>query len=414
LAAAALNVQSREIAYRTLLRTPPIGPDGLVLDLEGARVDDGRTYLSLQARNKDIPLFLRILWESREVLVARCVGGAWLDRTTRPVPLDEGGTSVSLGIRPDGTVGISLGGRPVLDWPLDVDLDDIASLCALGAWTLDQSRLTHLTVPDEVLRELPARDPSAGGYQPDLVFDVGMHNGDDTEFYLKKGFRVVAIEANPTLCAVAARRFEDALHSARLVICNLGVARVAGELPFYVNLDYSEWSSFDRAVASRGHPVRELTVATAPAEDLFGAFGVPYYCKVDIEDSDHLMIDAIARIEPRPPYVSYENGGIRDFEVLVRSGYDAFQLVEQSRVEGVVLPEPSAEGRTVAHTFHAGSSGPFGRDLLHGWMTAAETRASLVAHHRAGATRAEGGREWWDLHARHRDAHPELAGATAR
>ena len=33
--------------------------------------------------------------------------------------------------------------------------------------------------------------------QSDLIIDVGMHTGKDTLFYLQKGFRVVAIEANP-------------------------------------------------------------------------------------------------------------------------------------------------------------------------------------------------------------------------
>ena len=28
---------------------------------------------------------------------------------------------------------------------------------------------------------------------PTLIYDVGAHRGEDTEFYLKKGFRVVAI-----------------------------------------------------------------------------------------------------------------------------------------------------------------------------------------------------------------------------
>ena len=36
-----------------------------------------------------------------------------------------------------------------------------------------------------------------------LIFDIGMHIGQDTEFYLKKGFRVVAIEADPTLAEAA-------------------------------------------------------------------------------------------------------------------------------------------------------------------------------------------------------------------
>lgn len=34
-------------------------------------------------------------------------------------------------------------------------------------------------------------------YCDDLIIDVGMHYGNNTAFYLKKGFRVAAIEANP-------------------------------------------------------------------------------------------------------------------------------------------------------------------------------------------------------------------------
>ncbi len=33
----------------------------------------------------------------------------------------------------------------------------------------------------------------------DLIFDLGMHTALDTKFYLDKGFRVVAVEANPRM-----------------------------------------------------------------------------------------------------------------------------------------------------------------------------------------------------------------------
>ena len=36
-----------------------------------------------------------------------------------------------------------------------------------------------------------------------LIIDVGMHNGDDTAFYLAKGFEVVAVEANAALVEAA-------------------------------------------------------------------------------------------------------------------------------------------------------------------------------------------------------------------
>ena len=34
-----------------------------------------------------------------------------------------------------------------------------------------------------------------------LIYDVGLHRGEDTDFYLKMGFGVVAVEANPELIA---------------------------------------------------------------------------------------------------------------------------------------------------------------------------------------------------------------------
>ena len=44
----------------------------------------------------------------------------------------------------------------------------------------------------------------------ELVFDIGMHNGDDTAYYLSRGYRVLAVEANPSLCASARERFAHA------------------------------------------------------------------------------------------------------------------------------------------------------------------------------------------------------------
>jgi hypothetical protein len=50
----------------------------------------------------------------------------------------------------------------------------------------------------------------------DLIYDVGMNNGDDTAYYLSRGFRVIAIEASPVMVEDASRRAgnrsRDAIH----------------------------------------------------------------------------------------------------------------------------------------------------------------------------------------------------------
>ncbi len=57
----------------------------------------------------------------------------------------------------------------------------------------------------------PARDA--------IVYDIGANNGDDTDYYLKKGLRVMAIEANPVLAAGIAHRFSDSITDLSQPVC---------------------------------------------------------------------------------------------------------------------------------------------------------------------------------------------------
>src|SRR5262245_6208551 len=58
----------------------------------------------------------------------------------------------------------------------------------------------------------------------DLIYDVGMNNGDDTAYYLRRGFRVVAIEADTRLAKYAGERFGTQISSGQLRILNIGIA----------------------------------------------------------------------------------------------------------------------------------------------------------------------------------------------
>ena len=42
---------------------------------------------------------------------------------------------------------------------------------------------------------------------PRLVYDVGVHRGDDTAYYLHKGYRVVGVEADPAMADHLRDRF---------------------------------------------------------------------------------------------------------------------------------------------------------------------------------------------------------------
>jgi phosphopantothenate synthetase len=53
-----------------------------------------------------------------------------------------------------------------------------------------------------------------------LVFDIGLHDGRDTNHYLREGWRVVAVDANPVMCAAAETNFRDCVRTGQLKVVN--------------------------------------------------------------------------------------------------------------------------------------------------------------------------------------------------
>ena len=92
-----------------------------------------------------------------------------------------------------------------------------------------------------------------------IIYDVGMHEGQDTIFYLKKGFKVVAIEANPVLCdkATQNKEFQAYIKTGQLVVLNMGIASIEGNMDFYINTTHTEWSSFNKDISERAGDICE-------------------------------------------------------------------------------------------------------------------------------------------------------------
>ena len=217
----------------------------------------------------------------------------------------------------------------------------------------------------------------------DLIFDLGLHMGEDTALYLSKGFRVVAIEANPDLCSSAEQRFRGAIHDRRLTIVNKAIARQPGVATFYRNLDKSVWGTIDREWAERndrfGTRTESLSVGATTMPDLLREFGVPYYLKVDIEGLDITAVEGLATIASRPRYVSIESDKDsfkalrREIQTFTDLGYEWFKVVNQRYVQKQIPPHPALEGKFSDHKLEEGSSGLFGEEAPGKWLTAEQT-----------------------------------------
>lgn len=208
--------------------------------------------------------------------------------------------------------------------------------------------------------------------QRDLIFDLGMHRGDDARFYLDKGFRVVALEANPHFCAAARTGFAPEIDEGRLAVEEVAFWHRAGDrIPFFLNPVKDDWSSALRPWAEKGgHAVEEIAVPTTTLGDLLDRHGLPYYLKCDIEGMDEAFAEQLLADQRRPAFVSIEAVSLDALALLRASGYDRVQIVNQALHPYLAPPEPPREGRFAAAKFHGHMSGLFGRELPpEGWLT---------------------------------------------
>lgn len=230
--------------------------------------------------------------------------------------------------------------------------------------------------------------------EEDLIYDVGMHEGDDSEFYLKKGFRVVGIEALPSLAKTASERLRTYIESGQLVILNVAVAEKEGPLPFFESLHCSLWGTINpergKTNDREGYRFVRRTVKGSNFASILKEYGIPYYLKIDIEGAETLCLKALKSFTSRPKFISYEalpasSSVMREeFAFLRTLGYSRFKAVRQDTVDAQRCPFPAREGQYVDHRFGGSASGLFGEEAPGDWMDeagAAKFYDSLRARH---------------------------------
>ncbi|MGY1458789.1 FkbM family methyltransferase [Luteimonas sp. A534] len=164
-----------------------------------------------------------------------------------------------------------------------------------------------------------------------LAFDIGMYDGADTDYLLRSGFRVVAIEAQPGLCSQAETRFAEEIGEGRLTVANVAIAGREGVADLALCSDDIGSSSI---VAGKLGGLRHggtLRVAATTILSLISRHGTPDFMKIDIEGADrHCILPLTPDVAPR--YLSFEVD--EDVAELVDHtaaiGYTKFKLIGQT------------------------------------------------------------------------------------
>lgn len=214
----------------------------------------------------------------------------------------------------------------------------------------------------------------------DLVFDLGMHRGEDTAFYLAKGFRVVGFEADPDLAEFCRSRFATAIAADQAGIIEGAIAAKSheGRIAFYRIPEKTVWGTTDRDWVERNTKLgRNAIRIEVPVVDLaaaFQAYGIPHYIKIDIEGADHAVLDALSALPQPPQFLSIESEKVSfakleaELSLLRRLGYKKFAAVQQAVIGRSKVVVRDLEGNRVEFEFEEGASGVFGEDIAD-WMS---------------------------------------------
>ena len=214
-----------------------------------------------------------------------------------------------------------------------------------------------------------------------LIYDVGLHKGEDTDFYLRKGFQVVSIEADPDLVANAMIRFQDAIARGKLQVIEGAIAPAyeGDKVIFYANAKQSVWGTIEANWATRnemlGCPSERTEVKRVDIVEIYRRYGIPLYLKVDVEGMDRFVLEELKVFDDRPQYVSLESEKLdfnqltAEMDLLRSLGYTKFKVVQQASIPGSEIKTRTLDGRFFEYVFEAHASGPFGDDLPEPWLT---------------------------------------------
>jgi FkbM family methyltransferase len=225
-----------------------------------------------------------------------------------------------------------------------------------------------------------------------VIYDFGMNNGDDVEYYLLKGCKVIGVDANPSLCKSVEGRFAAEIAEGRLKVLNVALsANGSGSTTaFYLHRHDHVLSQLAAPNPDAAGEFERIEVPCRRASDIIRENGDPRYVKIDIEGGDGDVLFDLFEAGINPPEISAESHTIDVFARLVAAGYGSFALVDGETVP-LVYRETTIATATGPRTFQfkPHSAGPFGADIQSEWQDPETFFYTL----------ANAGLGWKDIHA---------------
>lgn len=142
-----------------------------------------------------------------------------------------------------------------------------------------------------------------------LIYDLGVYDSEDSEYFLNKGYNVIGVECNPNKISLLKNKYKNEINSSKFKLIDKCISDKSNELIHFYISSHEDWSSTNSNIANRAYIVNDINVETITLYDLFKKFGVPYYCKIDIEGNDYKALSSLTNlnISELPNFISAES-----------------------------------------------------------------------------------------------------------
>ncbi|RPJ70520.1 MAG: FkbM family methyltransferase [Desulfobacteraceae bacterium] len=189
-----------------------------------------------------------------------------------------------------------------------------------------------------------------------LCFDIGAHLGSRTRAFLALGARVLAVEPQPSCAAYLSRRWG---RHPRFALVAQAVGEEPGVARLYVNrlnpaistLAPAAWrTAMADAAAGPERWDHEVSVEVTTLDKLIAAFGLPSFCKIDVEGFEVEVLAGLSRPLPALSFefISFETARARAcLRRLAALGDYRFNwsFRERLRLENATWVEPAVVAR---------------------------------------------------------------------
>lgn len=145
----------------------------------------------------------------------------------------------------------------------------------------------------------------------DLCFDIGAHLGNRTNAWLALGAKVVAVEPQPQCLNYMERKFGQ---NENVTIYNGAVADKRGELTLHISRATPTISTFSNAKWRQkindqvDYEVKwedQILVETVTLDDLIEKYGIPTFCKIDVENFETEVLMGLSQPIPTLSFEYY-------------------------------------------------------------------------------------------------------------